>query len=138
MRRAFSTLLMIVVALTGVRLIWACLDVTPIVVVRDASIDPDASCLLCVQQPENCLDVIADCQGNPRCKPAFECIVRDSCLDLPTLDDKIKCGLPCAQEAGIETIDDPVISTHLVALVACGQSKCAVPCNLQDATTLGL
>jgi hypothetical protein len=59
-------------------------------------------------------------------------MVREACLDLLTLDDKIKCGLPCAQDAGIESVTDPVISTHLVGLVACAQEKCAEACNISE------
>ena len=65
------------------------------------------------------------------------CIVREACLDLRTLDDKISCALPCAQDAGILSTSDPVISTYLVGLVGCAQQKCAAACNLSDAS-LGL
>jgi hypothetical protein len=132
MRRAFILLVTLAVLLVGFRMLSACLSVTPIVVERDASGGPDAGCLACLQLPDRCGGLIEQCQNDPRCVPAYACIVRDSCLDLHTLDDKIKCGLPCAQDAGIQSVTDPVVSTYLVGLVACGQQKCAVPCNLGE------
>jgi hypothetical protein len=110
---------------------FACLDTTPIIVSTDA-FQADAGCFKCLEQPENCLDNLQACVDDQRCKPAYDCIVAQSCLDLRTIDDKIKCGLPCAQEAGIESVTDPVVSTHLVGILACGQQKCAEPCNLDD------
>ncbi|MDB4933493.1 MAG: hypothetical protein JWP87_465 [Labilithrix sp.] len=133
MRRALVLLMMFAVLGAGFRLLSACLTVTPIIVERDAFGGPDAGCLKCLQGPEACAGLIEDCEGDPRCKPIYACMVRETCLDLLTLDDKIKCGLPCAQDAGIQSASDPVITTYLVGLVACGQEKCAGPCNLSDA-----
>ncbi len=133
---SLSGLAAICIAFVTMRAFFACVDTTPIVVVHDA-FDPDASCLSCLQAPEGCADLLASCVDNPRCKPVYECMVRQSCLDLRTLDDKIKCGLPCAQEAGIDSVLDPVVSDYLVSLVGCGEAKCAEACNLQDAS-LGL
>ena len=121
----------------GSVLFWAgvsaCLDTTPIVVESDAFV-ADAGCLKCLEEPENCKDTLQACIDDSRCNPAYVCIIAQKCLDLRTIDDKIKCGLPCAQEAGIESISDPVVSTYLVGILACGQQKCATPCNLDDAS----
>lgn len=134
MRRALLLFVTFAVLLAGFRFLSACLTIEPIIVERDASATSgDASCLPCLEQPETCVGLIEQCQGDPRCKPAFECIERESCFERPTLDDKINCGLPCAQDAGIQSATDPVIATYLVGLVACAQEKCAVPCNLSDA-----
>jgi hypothetical protein len=133
MRRMVVILSSLLATLAAVLLFWACLDTTPILVVRDA-FDPDASCLRCLQQPEGCADLIASCETEAKCKGAYACMVAQTCLDLRTIDDKIKCGLPCAQEAGVESVSDPIVTTYLVGLVACGQEKCAEPCNLIDAS----
>lgn len=132
MRRALLLVLTLLVLVAGIRSMSACLEVEPIVVEKDAS-GRSAGCLLCLEKPESCAGLIEECQGDPRCKPAFACIEREACFDLLTLDDKINCGLPCAADAGIQSAADPVISTYLVGLVACAQQKCAVPCNLSDA-----
>lgn len=132
MRRALLLFVTLAVLLVGFRLLSACLTVTPIIVERDAFGGPDAGCLECLQLPDRCGGLIEQCKSDPRCTPVYSCIERDRCLDLHTLDDKIKCGLPCAQDAGIQSVTDPVVSTYLVGLVGCGQQKCAVPCNLGE------
>jgi hypothetical protein len=132
MRRILLLVMSFALLLGGLRLVSACLNVTPIIVERDAFAGPDAGCLECLQLPESCGGLIEQCANDPRCKPVYACVVRDTCLDLLTLDDKIKCALPCAQDAGIESVTDPVVSTYLVGLLACAQQKCAVSCNLGD------
>jgi hypothetical protein len=136
MRRTLFLLFTLTALLGGFRLLSACLDITPIIVERDAhgGGDSDASCLKCLEQPESCEGIIEQCQQDPRCIPVYKCIVREACLDLRTLDDKISCSLPCAQDAGILSSSDPVISTYLVGLVGCAQQKCAAACNLSDAS----
>jgi hypothetical protein len=135
MRRTFALLMALVVSSAGVRLLSACLSVEPVFVERETGGkgSGEAVCLGCLAQPQNCAGLIEECKADPRCAPAFACIEREACFDLPTLDDKINCGLPCAQDAGIQSSADPVISTYLVGLVACGQEKCAVDCKLSDA-----
>ena len=51
MRRAFFLLLTLTALLGGFRLLSACLDITPIIVERDAQggSDSDASCLRCLE-----------------------------------------------------------------------------------------
>jgi hypothetical protein len=131
MRRAFLLLVTLAVLVTGLRLVSACLTIEPVIVEKDASVR-GTGCLICLEQPTTCAGLIEQCQADPRCKPAFACIEREACFDLLTLDDKINCGLPCAADAGIQSASDPVISTYLVGLVACGQQKCAAPCNLSE------
>ncbi|MDB5216151.1 MAG: hypothetical protein JWO86_4078 [Myxococcaceae bacterium] len=133
MRRALFLLLTFTALLGGFRLLSACLEITPIVVERDARVSASDSCLKCLEAPESCAGIIEQCQQDPRCNPVYACIVREACLDLRTLDDKINCSLPCAQDAGILSATDPVIATYLVGLVGCAQQKCAVACNLSDA-----
>jgi hypothetical protein len=138
MRRLLVLLFAVTVLLGSFRVLSACLDVTPIIVERDASAAvADASCLKCLEQPDTCEGIIDQCKEDPRCQPVYVCITSLACLDLRTLDDKINCSLPCAQDAGILSASDPVISTYLVGLVGCAQQKCADPCNLSDAS-LGL
>ena len=139
MRRLLVLLFAVTVLLGSFRVLSACLDVTPIIVERDASaaVEGDASCLKCLEQPDTCEGIIDQCKEDPRCQPVYVCITSLACLDLRTLDDKINCSLPCAQDAGILSASDPVISTYLVGLVGCAQQKCADPCNLSDAS-LGL
>ena len=135
MRRALIPLLTFAALLAGFRVLSACLDITPIIVDRDGqSAVPDASCVKCLERPETCEGIIDQCGQDPRCAPVYVCISKLACLDLLTLDDKIKCSLPCAQDAGIVSVSDPVIANYLVGLVGCAQEKCALPCNLSDAS----
>jgi hypothetical protein len=136
MRRALILLFTLTALLGGFRLLSACLEITPVIVERDGRGGgaTDGSCLTCLQEPASCEGIIDQCHQDPRCEPVYECIVRFACLDTPTLDDKINCSLPCAQDAGILSVTDPVITTYLVGLVGCAQDKCAVACNLSDAS----
>jgi hypothetical protein len=131
MRRAFVLISALVVLVIGLRSLSACLEVEPIVVEKDST-RGSGGCLACLELPESCSGIIEECQADPRCKPAFQCIEREACFELLTLDDKINCGLPCAADAGIQAASDPVVSVYLVGLVACAQQKCAAPCNLSD------
>ena len=131
MRRAFLLLMMLAVLVAGFRMLSACLSVEQVIVEKDGS-GRSVGCLLCLEKPEACSGLIEQCKADPRCKPAFACIEREACFDLLTLDDKINCGLPCAADAGIQSATDPVITTYLVGLVACGQQKCATECNLSE------
>jgi hypothetical protein len=131
MKRALVVTASLAFGFVAVRLGGACLDVTPIFVDDDA-FDPDAGCLLCLQQPSACADIISSCEGDLLCKPTYACMVALGCLDLRTIDDKIKCGLACAQDAGITSVDDPT-TAYLINLVACGRQRCTEPCNLVDA-----
>ncbi len=133
MRRAFTLVFTFLALLGGYGILSACLDITPIVVDRDAHAAADTMCLACLERPENCVGIIDQCQQDPRCMPVYACILREACLDLHTLDDKINCSLPCAQDAGILSSSDPVVSTYLVGLVGCGQEKCAQECNFSEA-----
>jgi hypothetical protein len=130
-RRALVVLASLVAVLAGVKTFGACLDETPILVDTDA-FDPDSSCLVCLEQPDACADLIASCQADPVCSPTYVCMLARSCLDLRTIDDKTKCGLVCAQEAGVDTLEDPV-TAYLVGLVSCGRQRCPAPCHLLDA-----
>jgi hypothetical protein len=132
MRRALFLTLILASLVAGLRLVSACLTVERIIVEKDANAR-STGCHICLDQAENCAGIIEQCEGDPRCKPAFACIRREACFDLLTLDDKINCGLPCAADAGITSASDPVVATYLVGLVACAQQKCAAPCNLSDA-----
>ncbi len=134
MRRSLSILLTLAVLVAGFRLVSACLTIEPVVVEKDAKGVGNGECLRCIEEPATCAGLIDECRAKyPACGPAFECIRREACFDLLTLDDKINCGLPCAQDAGIVSAADPVVSTYLVGLVACAQQKCALQCNLSDA-----
>jgi hypothetical protein len=112
--------------------VFACVDVTPIFVApRDAGFLADASCSTCLEDPSGCSDRIESCRVDPRCGPVLACVEKERCFDRPTLDDKLTCGLPCAEDGGITSTDDPTV-TYLLNVLQCGQTRCPVACNLGD------
>jgi hypothetical protein len=131
LRRLLVVTTSLAIGYGGVKLFGACIDVRPIVVDNDA-FDPDSSCLVCLQEPQNCADLIVSCEADAICNPTYTCMLARSCLDLRTIDDKIKCGLACAQEAGVHSLEDPT-TAYLVNFVSCGRQKCAGSCNIVDA-----
>jgi hypothetical protein len=67
MRRAPLILLTFAALLGGFWLLSACLEITPIIVERDASGAPaDAGCVKCLEQPENCEGIIPSTRASPR------------------------------------------------------------------------
>ncbi len=123
----------VVTGLFTMRAMTGCLDVTPIVVVHDAS-RATVPCVSCLERANACAPLIDECKATEtRCPPIYACMAA-SCLDLPTLDDKIRCGLPCAQEGGVTSVDDPIVGKYMVGLIECAREKCTVQCNIQDAS----
>jgi hypothetical protein len=124
-------LLAVVTAATTV----GCYDVTPIYVApKEAGLIADAGCSKCLNKPvpdNGCADNVAECHADERCAGVLACLEALECLDRPGLDDKLNCGLPCANEAGITTTTDPVITT-LLDLVKCAQLHCSIECDLGD------
>jgi len=114
----------------------ACLDVDDIFVPpREAAVTDGAPCLACLlgdPAQGGCADKIATCEKDPRCDTVYTCMATTGCFERGALDDKIACTLPCLQEAGILTVNDPVVDT-LLAVVQCGQKGCTKECNLPDA-----
>ncbi|MFO0742398.1 MAG: hypothetical protein U0270_41375 [Labilithrix sp.] len=107
---------------------------TPIVVIKDSSAT-STKCVQCLESPAGCASLIAACRSdpeNPECGGIYDCMVANTCLDLPVLDDKIRCGLPCAQEAGVASTDDPIVTNYLLGLVLCAQKNCPVDCDLTE------
>ena len=124
------------VVLVGiVRALSGCLDVTPIVVERESSALGASECVSCLESPGGCAGLIADCRVDPRfprCGGIYDCMVERGCLASPGVDDKIRCSLPCAQEAGVADVDDPLVTDYLLALLLCAQKECPAACALTE------
>jgi hypothetical protein len=133
MRRVVLVIATLASALFALRLTVACLDITPIVVEREVS-EAETECFACLEDPMACGAIIDACYADPRCAPVYACIEKERCLDRPILDDKLLCGLPCAADAGITRIEDPIVDTYLVGLLACAKAKCEAACDLTDAS----
>ena len=132
----------------------ACLDLTPYVYEAartkdavappqtdagpDADVDNRPPCIRCVQSPDDaavpgCASEIAACQQNTECAATYVCALANDCLNQPSFRDIINCGLPCAEEAGIMSENDPAV-TLIYDFATCAQANCDVPCGIGDAS----
>jgi hypothetical protein len=121
-------------ACTAALVASACLDVTPIVVPPKEAGSVDGGCTLCLERPaseQGCREVLDRCRADLGCQPVLACVEALGCFDLPAIDDKLNCGLPCIQDAGITSVDDPRVA-GVLNVVKCGQTTCGVACNLGD------
>jgi hypothetical protein len=51
------------------------------------------------------------------------------CFEVPSVEGKIQCGVPCAVEAGVASLYDPSLMLAL-NVVQCGATKCSSPCQV--------
>ncbi len=130
--RAIVVVLSFGAVAVGLRVLAACVDTTPIVIDKGDTFQEDASCLSCLETPAACGELIGQCKADTRCLPVYDCLLAEHCLDLESFDDKINCGIPCAQSEGIVSLNDPVVSTYMAGLVRCSTEQCAIPCNVGD------
>ena len=114
------------------RLTVGCLDTTPIVVEKEAASPTNTTCVPCLELREGCLDIVEACSLDTKCRDSYRCMGERQCLNLPTLDLKIECGLECVRLAGVTTHLDPVVQTYFAALVECGARRCGEACNIPD------
>jgi hypothetical protein len=132
MRRAFVFIASCVAVGAGLRLAAGCLEFSPIVVERETVVDSGRACLTCVKGDAGCAQNVETCLAKPRCAPIFACIETNDCFERLTIGDKIQCGLPCAVDAGITNVDDPIVQVDLVAMITCAQTSCAAVCGEAD------
>jgi hypothetical protein len=126
--------------------IVACLDPSPYTMPAsasdaapplDASRDGDAAivttCTTCLQTPDTpgpgCADEVAACKASAKCNVALECALANACFERGSLEKLVACGLPCAQDAGIVSNDDPALS-QAYDLFHCAGTTCGGPCHL--------
>ncbi|MFO0679470.1 MAG: TonB-dependent receptor plug domain-containing protein [Polyangiaceae bacterium] len=124
-----------------------CLDLTPIEIVpkeagpkpkRDVGPDEvdggDPSCLACVQRPNaelGCADEIATCVADPKCNLTYQCVIEEQCFEEFSQEDKIRCGFPCVERAGVVSLTDKTIGL-ILTVVKCAENGCQVPCHIGD------
>ena len=138
----------------GTTALSACLDMTPIEFapavpeaapppppIIDAGPDvPDVDtrppCELCLESPDQpgpgCADELAACRADTKCKATYDCVLANGCLTKGSQKKMILCGLPCAENAGILTQDEPA-AVLVLKVVACVQGACASACKVGDA-----
>jgi hypothetical protein len=99
-------------------------------------VDMRPPCVQCLETPDQpgpgCATELGECRGDPKCNATYDCVIAKSCLTKGDQKKIILCGLPCAQEAGILTQDEPS-AVLILDIVACIQASCASPCKIGDA-----
>lgn len=108
--------------------------------VRDAAapeVYMPPTCVGCLNTPDDaappgCDSELALCRANPKCAATYTCALATGCFQQPTFRDIINCGLPCAEEAGIMSTNDPAV-TLIYNIAVCAQCNCNGPCAIGDA-----
>jgi len=94
----------------------------------DSGEDRDA-CRRCVIEPAGaCFDVYQICTRDPKCDEATLCALADGCLNIPELQARIDCALPCITAAGILGNQDPALALALDVNL-CSVERCADSCS---------
>lgn len=112
---AFGVLLTVILAAS-------CVDTSPLPYTpnaKDASSDVTALdgsweriCEACIEQEPTCS--YSNCQANPQCLAFHQCVMDLGCLVYPDLQpDRLDCGQPCLQKAGILDYTNPVVGLYL-------------------------
>ena len=110
-----------------------CLDVTSVEVAPpDASVAGAAGlcqeCMFRENSPEQpgCSESFSACSQNDACLSAYLCSVDKGCY-AGSKTQLISCGMPCASEAGIASLNDPAIAIA-AAFFQCMQGPCGPAC----------
>jgi hypothetical protein len=138
----------------------ACLDLSPVAYEVDSSVSvPDAAidvaaeagsdadaaaqgpCVRCLitasdAEPPGCADEIAACVANAKCALIYACAVADHCFEQPSFREIVNCGLPCIEQAQVNTNTDPAI-TLIYNIAVCAQASCNGVCHVGDAALGG-
>jgi hypothetical protein len=127
-RPAVAALALIAVSLVGLH---ACLDTNaidfvpaPLTTLPPADAGTDAEdadlrrpCQRCAEAPDEpgpgCGSAIAACVADPVCALVYQCALAKGCLEKADQHDSVTCGVPCAEEAGVRTTTDPVVTLIL-------------------------
>jgi hypothetical protein len=114
--------------------------------VRDATFDGDVlivpevfvppTCPDCLNWPDDaappgCAAEIAECMTNPKCAATYACCVANGCFLTGSFKGIVNCGLPCAEDAGIVTSNDPAVML-IDNIAVCASCNCNTICGLAD------
>lgn len=108
--------------------------------VRDAAapeVYVPPTCVGCLGTPDDaappgCGTELALCLANSECAATYACAVATGCFQQPTFRAIVQCGIPCAEEAGIMSTNDPAV-TLIYNIAVCAQCSCNGPCAIGDA-----
>jgi hypothetical protein len=87
------------------------------------------ACIECLTgQTGPCAAEYARCLEFPVCEAVMQCLIDKGCVLLPNPNDRVSCGLPCAQEHGLLSGSDPAIE-FLASINVCGLANCLDDCK---------
>jgi hypothetical protein len=112
----------------------------------DASFDGDAlvvpevvvppTCLGCLHWPNDamppgCGNELAACMANSECAATYVCCVANACFQAGSFKGIVNCGVPCAEDAGIVSSNDPAVQL-IYNIAVCATCNCDNICGLGD------
>jgi hypothetical protein len=90
-----------------------------------------AACEKCVRTPDSpgpgCGTESSACDGNPLCKVMIACAFASGCVGGPSAKF-ITCAIPCAEEAGIVSNDNPALTVGEPLFECLVNGACAPVC----------
>jgi hypothetical protein len=112
--------------------------------VRDAAapeVYMPPTCVGCLNTPDDaappgCGTEITACLANSKCAATYACALAAGCFQQATFRDIVQCGIPCAEDAGIMSTNDPAV-TLIYNIALCAQCSCNGPCAIGDASVGG-
>jgi hypothetical protein len=141
MSKLRATLVVASIAALIAMAMHGCLDITEIAVaepdagddapVRDVDPDGPRPCEQCLRTPRDpgpgCRESLDVCFGDTACQATVTCAIALGCVELGNQDAVIRCGTPCAVEAGL----DPSTSSinYVIDLVSCATTTCGPICR---------
>jgi hypothetical protein len=114
--------------------------------VPDAAVDGDAStrpevvvpptCLGCLHwsddaMPPGCASELAACMTSSKCAATYVCCVASGCFQAGSFKGIVNCGIPCAEDAGIVSSNDPAVQL-IYDIAVCASCNCDNLCGLGD------
>lgn len=109
--------------------------------VRDAAahdVYVPPTCVGCLGTPDDaaapgCGSELALCLANTECAATYACAVATGCFQQPSFRAIVQCGIPCAEEAGIMSTNDPAV-TLIYNIACCATIRCVGTCSVGDAS----
>ena len=141
MSKLYATLAIAFVAATIGMAVHGCLDITEVriaepdagadVAIRDVDPDGPRPCEQCLRTPRDpgpgCLESLDVCFADDKCQATLTCAMALGCIELGNQDAVIRCGTPCAVEAGLDPTTPSI--NYVIDLVSCATTSCGPICR---------
>ena len=98
----------------------------------DGDVDAPLTCRECIEAPNapgpGCGTEVAACLASTKCTEIYACLFELNCWAIAVRRDFIVCGLPCAIEAGVASVDDPEVKLA-ISIAECAIANCGTFCH---------